>query len=146
VNTTFRKLDLFPSSGEGDTASLLRPLERANLNHRTTHVESSFRLRPTVSRPVCLAIKHPSEAYGQIFINVRQLWGALSDESRGLSLKLASNPRQRSHSRVGLGTTFYRLRFETALFVTSYASQGYRGSIRPLLQMGSTYVRFTTAI
>jgi hypothetical protein len=34
-NTTFRKLDLFPSSGERDreTPTLLGPLERANLNH-----------------------------------------------------------------------------------------------------------------
>jgi hypothetical protein len=30
--TTFRKLDLFPSSGEeGETSTLLGPLERANL-------------------------------------------------------------------------------------------------------------------
>jgi hypothetical protein len=36
-NMTFRKLDMFPSSGEGggeDTYSV-GPLERANLNHRT---------------------------------------------------------------------------------------------------------------
>jgi hypothetical protein len=36
-NTTFRKLDLFPSSGEGGekTPTQLSPLERANLNHWT---------------------------------------------------------------------------------------------------------------
>jgi hypothetical protein len=35
----FRKLDLFPSSGEGGEApTLLDPLERSNLNHWTTPV------------------------------------------------------------------------------------------------------------
>jgi hypothetical protein len=34
----FRKLDLFPSSGEGQTPTLLGPAERANLNYWTTYV------------------------------------------------------------------------------------------------------------
>jgi hypothetical protein len=58
------------------------------------------------SRPVCLGIKHPSGAYDQIFITIRQLqvcWcGALSLTRTGLSFTISACPRQRSHSRVGV--------------------------------------------
>jgi hypothetical protein len=70
------------------------------------YITASFRdlvLRPV--GPVYLGIKHPSEAYDQIFFFCQTvagllIWGALSDEKTGLSFTIAADPRQSSHSRV----------------------------------------------
>jgi hypothetical protein len=65
-NTTFRKIDLFPFSGEGsETPALLGLLERDNLNHwtllmdLTEHVSPCLHLRTetdTVSEILCFLI------------------------------------------------------------------------------------------
>jgi hypothetical protein len=53
-------------------------------------------LRPMISRPVCLEIKHPSGAFCQTVAGLL-MWKALSHERTGLSFTIAAGPRQRSH-------------------------------------------------
>jgi hypothetical protein len=55
-------------------------------------VESSLMLRPTVSRPVCLGIKHPSGAYDQICITARE-FRVCWFEAFSLSFRLGPHER-----------------------------------------------------
>jgi hypothetical protein len=83
--------------------------------HKSTLLQVTVKvmLRPTVSQPVSLDVKHTSGVYEKILINVRQLqvfmWGALSDDRTGLSVTIAAGARQRSHSRVRVLLPFCRL-------------------------------------
>jgi hypothetical protein len=59
-------------------------------------------LRPKVSRPISLGVKHPSAAETRFLLLSESLlmWSAFSDEREGLSFTTAASPRQRSHSLV----------------------------------------------
>jgi hypothetical protein len=80
-------------------------LHSASRSKTDCKLSLSLMLRPTVSRPVYLGVKHPFGAYDQIFITcmtvtVLFLWGDLSDERSGLSFVCAAGPCQRSLPRV----------------------------------------------
>jgi hypothetical protein len=96
---------LFPSSG---FPNCLRPQLPAShfsqlqlstdSTNSTQKVEVMWRL--TISRPVCLGVKHPSGIQDQIFVTVRHLWVywcGVPSLTRG---RVAAGPRQRSHSQV----------------------------------------------
>jgi hypothetical protein len=89
----------------------------------------------SVSKSWCRA---PSGAHDQIFITVWQLQSCFCGApslTRGqvcrLQMLLASSAQSfLGPSTLRLATTFYCLRFETPLFVSSYDSQGHGGGIR----------------
>jgi hypothetical protein len=98
-------------------------------------------LRPPVSWPVYLGIKHPLGLTTRFFFTVKQLrvcWCGALCLTRGrvcllqLLLGLASTVILGSES-CGTQTILYCLRFEASLFVAFYDSQCYGGRIRSRL-------------
>jgi hypothetical protein len=63
-----------------------------------TQSQSQVKLRPTLSRPVCIGVRHPYDAHEQIFIAV-MMWVTLSEENAKLQFTVAAGFRQRSLSR-----------------------------------------------
>jgi hypothetical protein len=71
-------------------------------------------LRPTVSRPVCLGIKHPFGAYDHMFVIVKTAadllkWAALTDEGRGYRLPITVRSNKPVVSMYNLQLTFYEI-------------------------------------
>jgi hypothetical protein len=108
----------------------------------------------SVSRPVCLEIKHPSGSYNQIFITVRQLrvcWcGALS-LTRGwvchlqFLLALTSAIILGSESHGTCGHILLSQIWESP-FVASYDSQAYTGGIRPHIHTGFLWFLYSSTL
>jgi hypothetical protein len=112
-----------------------RYLTSASTRDSCFWVESSLLLRPTISRPVCLGIKHPSWAYNQFFFTVREvgcllMWEALSDETTGSVVYNCSFTCQRILGSEWRGTRGYIFLSQIGdlLFVATYDPPPHRES------------------
>jgi hypothetical protein len=113
-------LHLYSRTVSGLTYQLVTSEAACRLSRK---VKVKVMLRRTVSRPVCLGVKHPFGAYDQIFISVRQLrvcsCGALSLTRERVCVYNCcwTSPAQSflCPSPAGLVTIFYYLRVETPL-------------------------------
>jgi hypothetical protein len=94
----FTSRSLVTASNNGDSwASLAEPNWLPTLHSQSTNsqflsqVKVKVVLRPTISRPVCLGVKHPPGAYDHNFVTIIQLqvcWCGAATQTRGLVCRL----------------------------------------------------------
>jgi hypothetical protein len=132
---------------EGPVTSTYIPRNRAvqcySQGSPLTHkAKVKVMLWPMVSQTICLGIKHPSRAYNQIFMTVRQLWvcwcGTLWQQGGSVVYSCCWPSTEQSFSgSKSHGTRDHILLSQIRDFPFHRHSQGYGGGIWPCLHTGS---------